>query len=223
MEPLEPPAAGPRMIVSSTHMLPFFRPSSYHETDATAWKMHRGPAVASLAYCCGLAPVEIAKLRWRDWRPEGQDVVIAAASANDQATTPLPARRERMVPLMPVVVRAVEEYLERIGFEPAPYEPLIWASGGADEMKAVVKRASKKVRMVPPVTLAQMRASFEVLLQSHDDLDGLVEYLIGARRLAFDVPGPPTINPPVERLRRLLRKAHPLWTDDRAHLAALRE
>jgi len=180
----------------------------------------RGPAVVALAYGCGLATSDLIRLQTRHWRPGGVDVVEASAHHRTPPTHGM-ARRYRVLPTPPIVVEAVERYLDALGFQPAPEDPLPWPKGDGD-LSQRIRNASRRVGFDPPLTIDVLAANFELFMRDHDAIDGMIEYVCGALPVARDVPGAEVPTPDPADVLRFCRKAHPVWRGDREIFDALR-
>ncbi len=140
------------------------------------WMAARDVAVLTLLYGCGLRISEALGLR--------------------QADAPLPEMlrirgkggRERLVPVLPVARRAVEEYRALLPFPPDPAAPLFLGARGGELSPRHVQKAVEGARMqlgLPATTTPHaMRHSFAThLLEAGGDLRTIQE-LLGHATLA---------------------------------------
>lgn len=142
----------------------------------TGWIAARDVAVVTLLYGCGLRISEALSLRQSD------------APLRDSLRIRGKGRRERVVPVLPVAVRAVEAYRAACPLEPGPTAPLFLGSRGGALDQRTVQKAMQVARMqlgLPATaTPHSLRHSFAThLLEAGGDLRTIQE-LLGHASLA---------------------------------------
>lgn len=142
----------------------------------TGWVAARDVAVVTLLYGCGLRISEALGLRWGD-APLGEVVRIVGKGG-----------RERIVPVLPVAARAVEDYRKLCPFAPDRSGPLFFGAKGGALNPRLVQKAMQIARMqlgLPATaTPHALRHSFAThLLEAGGDLRTIQE-LLGHASLA---------------------------------------
>lgn len=146
------------------------------EQGAPAWIAARDAAVLTLLYGCGLRISEALGLKGRD-APLGEMVRVIGKG-----------QRERLVPVLPIAVRAVEDYRAIVPFALEPERPLFRATRGgaldARHVQAVMAKARMQLGLPPTTTPHALRHSFAThLLERGGDLRTIQE-LLGHASLA---------------------------------------
>jgi len=139
------------------------------EFSATPWIQRRDVALFTLLYGCGLRIDEALRLD-RHEAPADASIVIAGKGG-----------KQRIVPVLPVVARAIGDYLDA-----CPYErddgPLFYGARGRRLNAGVVQRQMRKLRddmaLPPSATPHALRHSFAThLLGAGGDLRAIQELL----------------------------------------------
>ena len=162
------------------------------------WIASRDIAVMTLLYGCGLRISEALGLTRRD-APDG-DAMTVLGKGNKQ----------RMVPVLPVVVQAIGDYLEACPFSPGPGDPLFLGIRGKRLQAGVVQKRTRQLRtllMLPETaTPHALRHSFAThLLSNGGDLRAIQE-LLGHASLSTTQR---YTEVDTERLQSVYRAAHP--------------
>ncbi len=168
------------------------------DLDAAEWAMARDRAVLTLLYGCGLR--------------------ISEALSLTRADAPLPetlrikgkGSKTRMVPVLPAVRKAVDDYLAELPFNPAATEPLFRAARGgplsARQVQAMVQRLRGRLGLPKSATPHALRHSFAThLLGAGADLRSIQE-LLGHASLSTTQKYAAV---DAERLLSAYAKAHP--------------
>lgn len=167
------------------------------------WQGLRDTAVFTLLYGCGLRISEALSLNVGDINSKNDFVRIRGKG-----------NKERIVPLLPVVIDAVDAYVEKCPYKMRPGEPLFLGARGERLSPRIIQRQLQKIRIYlglpESLTPHALRHSFAThLLAEGTDLRSIQE-LLGHSSLATtqrytDVH--------IETLKREYRRAHPLETD----------
>lgn len=142
----------------------------------TPWVAARDVAVLTLLYGCGLRISEALALDGRDW-PLGESVTIRGKGG-----------RERRVPVLPVAVAAVADYLRISPWPLMPDDPLFRGVRGgrlsAGAVEGGMARLRQSLGLPPTATPHALRHSFAThLLAAGGDLRTIQE-LLGHSRLS---------------------------------------
>jgi len=164
------------------------------------WIAARDAAVLTLLYGCGLRISEALGLRGSDAPVGGKDMLRVIGKGG----------RERLVPVLPAVQRAVEEYLRLAPFQAGPDEPLFCGKKGGPLSPRIVQMVIARLRgalgLEPTATPHALRHSFAThLLGRGGDLRTIQE-LLGHSSLSTTQI---YTNVDSERLLEVYRKAHP--------------
>ena len=167
------------------------------------WQGLRDVALLTLLYGCGLRISEALNLTISDWN-SNPDVLIVKGKGN----------KERIVPLLPLVKKAVSAYLKERAFEVSAQSPLFIGARGEQINPGVVQRQIRRLRrqlgLPESVTPHALRHSFAThLLEAGSDLRSVQELLghasLSATQRYTEVD--------THHLTAVYNKAHP-----RAHL-----
>ena len=142
------------------------------ELARAIWIGKRDVAVLMLLYGCGLRLGEALSLGRSEAPVPGQDALTVTGKGG----------KDRMVPLLPAVTAAVQDYLEACPFELAPEGPLfLGARGkvlGARQVQARVAELRVRLGLPETVTPHALRHSFAThLLAAGGDLRAIQELL----------------------------------------------
>ncbi|MHA1151941.1 MAG: tyrosine recombinase XerC [Alphaproteobacteria bacterium] len=170
------------------------------ELARAVWIGKRDAAVLMLLYGCGLRLGEALSLSRRAAPVPGQDALTVTGKGG----------KDRMVPLLPAVIEAVQDYLAACPFELTPEGPLfLGARGkalGARQVQARVAELRIKLGLPETATPHALRHSFAThLLAAGGDLRAIQELLGHAslsttqRYTDVDAPG----------LLAVYQRAHP--------------
>jgi integrase/recombinase XerC len=168
------------------------------ELQDEPWLAARDTALILLLYGCGLRLGEALSLTRAD-RPNGPSMTILGKG-----------RKQRVVPVLPVVTEAIEHYLALCPFPGGPQTPLFLGSRGGALNPGVVQRQMRRLRgllgLPETATPHALRHSFAThLLAGGGDLRTIQELLGHAslsttqRYTAVDM----------ERLTQVYEEAHP--------------
>jgi integrase/recombinase XerC len=141
------------------------------ELQSTAdWVALRDMAVVTLLYGCGLRISEALGLRGQD-APLGETIRIIGKGG-----------KERIVPVIPAAINAVDAYLDTCPFEAEPAKPLFRGVRGGPLNPRLIQKAVEKARtqlgLPATVTPHAMRHSFAThLLNAGGDLRTIQELL----------------------------------------------
>jgi integrase/recombinase XerC len=119
-------------------------------------------------------------------------------------------KRERVVPVLPAVRRAVEAYIRACPFTLAPNEPLFRGARGGPLSPRIIQKATERLRsglgLEPSATPHALRHSFAThLLGRGGDLRTIQELLGHASLSTTQI----YTNVDSERLLDIYRRAHP--------------
>jgi integrase/recombinase XerC len=164
------------------------------------WVAARDAAVLTLLYGCGLRISEALGLTRADAPIAGKDAIRVLGKGG----------RERIVPVLPAVQRAIEEYLRLAPFEIESSDPLFRGEKGGPLSPRIVQMAVSRLRgalgLESTVTPHALRHSFAThLLGSGGDLRTIQE-LLGHASLSTTQIYTAVDS---ERLLEVYRKAHP--------------
>ena len=134
------------------------------------WIARRDVALLTLLYGCGLRIDEALSLRRAD-APDGDAMIVTGKG-----------RKQRVVPVLPVVREAIGDYLAACPFQPPPDGPLFLGARGARLNPGVVQRQMRKLRALlglpQTATPHALRHSFAThLLSAGGDLRTIQELL----------------------------------------------
>ena len=134
------------------------------------WIAARDVAVLILLYGCGLRISEALSLTWSDL-PLKETLRIQGKGG-----------KERLVPVLPAVVNAVDSYARQCPFKPVPDGPLFLGKQGKQlnprTVRKVMERARQALGMPATATPHALRHSFAThLLESSSDLRSVQELL----------------------------------------------
>ena len=173
------------------------------ETEAMAaepWIGARDTAILMLLYGCGLRI------------SEALDISAAGAPVGDVDTIRVTGKggRERVVPVLPAVRRAVEAYMRMCPFVPVGEEPLFRGARGGKLSPRLIQKATERMRsalgLEASVTPHALRHSFAThLLGRGGDLRTIQELLGHASLSTTQI----YTKVDTERLLEAYRKAHP--------------
>ena len=140
-------------------------------TSEIEWIDRRDAAVMSLLYGCGLRISEALALTPRDFANRAPSLRIRGKGG-----------KVRLVPVLPVVRDAVDDYLARLPFSPGPDEPLFRGLRGAPLDPGVVQRQMRRLRgalgLPASATPHALRHAFAThLLTAGGDLRAIQELL----------------------------------------------
>ena len=142
------------------------------ETDIERedWETARDAAVLTLLYGCGLRISEALSLTWAD-APLGSSLRITGKGS-----------KTRVVPVLPVVARAIDAYVAQSPFAPAPAEPLFRAKRGGPfsprHAQALMQTLRGRLGLPDSATPHALRHSFAThLLGAGADLRSIQELL----------------------------------------------
>ncbi len=142
------------------------------EDDRAPWIVARDLAVLTLLYGAGLRIGEALGLTRAEAPRQGQDALTVLGKG----------RKSRVVPLLPVVVQAIADYLARCPYDPGPAGALfLGARGGALNPRSVQQRMSdlrRTLGLPESATPHALRHSFAThLLGGGGDLRSIQELL----------------------------------------------
>jgi integrase/recombinase XerC len=135
------------------------------------WIIARDAAVLALLYGSGLRLSEALSLKRSDARPNTEALVVTGKG-----------RKKRMVPVLPQVVKAIDEYLELCPFHLKPEGPLFVGARGGTLSPRIVQLAMARLRgalgLADSATPHALRHSFAThLLARGGDLRAIQELL----------------------------------------------
>nr|WP_041797044.1 tyrosine recombinase XerC [Pararhodospirillum photometricum] len=140
------------------------------------WVAKRDLALFTLLYGCGLRLGEALDLDRGDW-PRGEVLRILGKG-----------RKERLVPLLPVVSEALDDYLEACPFPGGPGTPLFLGQRGARLNPGVVQRQMRRLRALlglpESATPHALRHSFATHLLAHGGDLRTIQELLGHASLS---------------------------------------
>ncbi len=140
------------------------------EMSPTPWVGMRDQALFTLLYGCGLRIDEALSLN-RGQMPAGESMVITGKG-----------NKQRLVPVLPVVITALEDYLDACPFDVPPDGPLFLGARGKRLNAGVVQRTMRQLRgylgLPATATPHALRHSFAThLLGAGGDLRTIQELL----------------------------------------------
>ena len=146
------------------------------ELENQNWQKYRDVAIFVLLYGCGLRISEAVGLNVGDF------------DNHDFLTVKGKGKKERIVPLLPIVIQAVEDYLEVCPFKNERGKAVFLGARGERINPRIVQRQMEKIRLylhLPPnITPHSMRHSFAThLLENGTDLRA-IQQLLGHSSLA---------------------------------------
>lgn len=136
----------------------------------TPWQGSRDVAVFTLLYGCGLRISEALSLNMGDIT--AQNYIKIKGKGN----------KERIVPLLPAVVKAIDDYLSQCPYKMSTGEPLFLGARGERLLPRIIQRQMEKIRtymqLPDSITPHALRHSFAThLLENGTDLRSLQELL----------------------------------------------
>ncbi len=142
----------------------------WHEKRGLSWVAKRDAAVLTLLYGCGLRIGEALSLQVRD-APTGDSLRVMGKG-----------KKERIVPVLPLVIDAIKAYLEACPFDLKKTSPLFVGARGKKLDPGVVQRQIRKLRpllnLPENATPHALRHSFAThLLAGGGDLRTIQELL----------------------------------------------
>ncbi len=172
--------------------------SGYALPDTEPWIAKRDTALLMLLYGCGLRIGEALGLNAAD-APAGDSMVITGKGG-----------KQRMVPVLPAVVQAIDDYRAACPFPLAPGDPLFVGIRGKRLNPGVMQKSVRKLRralgLPETATPHALRHSFAThLLESGGDLRTIQE-LLGHASLSTTQR---YTSAESERMRAVYRDAHP--------------
>jgi integrase/recombinase XerC len=164
------------------------------------WIAARDAAVLTLLYGCGLRISEALGISRGDAPVGNRDTIRVIGKG----------ARERVVPVLPAVRRAVEAYIDLCPFALAPAEPLFRGVRGGPLSPRVIQKATERLRSAlgldPTATPHALRHSFAThLLGRGGDLRTIQELLGHASLSTTQI----YTSVDSERLLDIYRRAHP--------------
>jgi len=170
------------------------------EMEEIPWIAARDTAVLTLLYGCGLRISEALLLRRAD-APVGDVEAIRVTGKGG---------RERIVPVLPAVRRAVDTYINACPFMLEPAEPLFRGARGGPLSPRIIQLATERLRgalgLEPSATPHALRHSFAThLLGRGGDLRTIQELLGHASLSTTQI----YTSVDSERLLDVYRRAHP--------------
>ena len=164
------------------------------------WIVARDTAVLTLLYGCGLRISEALGLKRAEAPTEERDTIRVTGKGG----------RERVVPVLPAVSRAVETYISLAPFALAPEEPLFRGAKGGTLSPRIVQLATARLRgalgLEESATPHALRHSFAThLLGRGGDLRTIQELLGHASLSTTQI----YTSVDSERLLEVYRSAHP--------------
>jgi integrase/recombinase XerC len=170
------------------------------EMEEEPWIAARDKAVLTLLYGCGLRISEALGLTRAEAPVESVETIRVVGKGG----------RERVVPVLPAVRRAVEEYVQACPFTLAPSESLFRGARGGPLSPRIIQKATERLRsgigLESSATPHALRHSFAThLLGRGGDLRTIQELLghasLSTTQIYTDVDA--------ERLLDVYRSAHP--------------
>lgn len=190
-----PPRTLPKALAADEALEALSTAAELHDEP---WLAARDVALFTLLYGCGLRLGEALALDRRDI-PRGDTMVVTGKG-----------RKQRVVPVLPVVREAIADYLRQCPYPGEPQRPLFCGARGGRLNPGVVQRQMRRLRLLlglpDSATPHALRHSFAThLLAGGGDLRTIQELLghsslsTTQRYTAVDA----------ERLGRVYRDAHP--------------
>ncbi len=172
--------------------------SGYASPDTNPWIAKRDTAILMLLYGCGLRIGEALGLNAAD-APAGDSMVITGKGG-----------KQRMVPALPAVVTAIDDYRAACPFPLAPEDPLFMGVRGKRLNPGVVQKTMRGLRgalgLPETATPHALRHSFAThLLESGGDLRTIQE-LLGHASLSTTQR---YTSAESDRIRAVYRDSHP--------------
>lgn len=135
------------------------------------WQGLRDVALLTLLYGCGLRISEALNLTVSDWKSASSALLVRGKG-----------NKERIVPVLPLVQKAMEAYLKERAFEVSAQSPLFIGARGEQINPGVVQRQIRRLRvqlgLPESVTPHALRHSFAThLLEAGSDLRSVQELL----------------------------------------------
>ena len=144
---------------------------SFHTLFPVKWQALRDIALFTLIYGCGLRISEALSLTPQDIN-HSDSILRIRGKGN----------KERLIPLLPIVHKKIEEYLSTAPFDFRPHDPLFRGTRGARLSARVAERDMEQARnycgLPPTTTPHSLRHSFAThLLEAGTDLRTIQELL----------------------------------------------
>ena len=163
-----------------------------------SWIARRDIALLTLLYGSGLRIGEALALNRRQ-APRGEAMVITGKG-----------NKQRLVPLLPVVVAAMDDYLSSCPYELGAHDPLFVGARGKRLAAGVVQRQMRRLRpllgLPETATPHSLRHSFATHLLSHGGDLRTIQELLGHASLSTTQR---YTEVDAERLWKVYRDAHP--------------
>lgn len=190
-----PPKSLPKALAADEAMEAL---SSAAELQEEPWLAARDTALFTLLYGCGLRIGEALALNRRD-RPKSDVMVITGKGG-----------KQRQVPVLPVVIEAIDDYLAQCPFALGSEQPLFIGARGKRLNPGVIQRQMRRLRLMmglpDSATPHALRHSFAThLLAGGGDLRTIQE-LLGHASLSTTQR---YTKVDAERLSRVYQDAHP--------------
>lgn len=190
-----PPKSVPKPLAADEALEALATAGELHDEP---WLAARDVALFTLLYGAGLRLGEALALKRRD-RPRGEAMVITGKG-----------NKQRVVPILPVIAEAVDDYLKRVPHPAGPDDPLFLGARGGPLNPGVVQRQMRRLRMLmglpDTATPHALRHSFAThLLAGGGDLRTIQE-LLGHSSLSTTQR---YTKVDAGRLERVYRDAHP--------------
>ncbi|CAA7612743.1 tyrosine recombinase XerC [Magnetospirillum sp. SS-4] len=162
-----PPRSVPKPLAADEAMEALNNAAELHDEP---WLAARDVALFTLLYGCGLRLGEALALRRRD-APHGDTLMITGKG-----------KKQRVVPVLPVVRDAIADYLRLMPFSAAPDQPMFLGARGGALNPGVVQRQMRRLRqalgLAETATPHALRHSFAThLLAGGGDLRTIQELL----------------------------------------------
>ncbi len=171
-----------------------------HRENIPEWVIARDSAVLTLLYGSGLRISEALNLNGSDIPKIGQSVLVIKGKGN----------KERMVPVLPVGIDAIQDYLEKCPFPIGADTPLFYGEKGKRLLPRILQIIMQKMRgafgLSDTATPHALRHSFATHLLGHGaDLREIQELLGHASLSTTQIYT--EVN--AEQLMRVYSEAHP--------------
>jgi integrase/recombinase XerC len=142
--------------------------STIHKKDI--WKCKRDEALLTLIYGCGLRISEALSVTKKSFA-SGNNLIITGKG-----------KKQRLVPLLPIIIKKIEDYLENCPFEIAVNQPLFLGNKGKiysrREFSGIIFKIRRRLNLQETITPHAFRHSFAThLLELGGDLRTIQELL----------------------------------------------
>jgi integrase len=178
-----------------------FAPMRNWQPPRPLWGAERDVALVALCWIVGLRPMQIARVRRREWRPERRDI-LRVYGAGHYARF-----RGRDLPVLAPARDAVEAYLAACPLPLPVNGPLILRDDGAAFTRRDITHINRSIERRTNGRiggLGVLAARYRLYVEVTRAEDGSVEKLVGRNgRFHHLDPGP-------KRLRRALEAVHPI-------------